>query len=212
MEQQSEEWFAARVGKVTASRIGDVMAKTRTGYGAGRANYMAELIAERLSGQPAERYKNNAMQWGTDMEPEARQSYEFWRNVTVEECGFFDHPGGLKSGASPDGLVGTDGLVEIKCPNTATHLETLLGASIEKKYLLQMHWQMVCTERQWCDFVSYDPRLPVDYRIHIQRVERDAELVEEMTAEITKFLAELDAKEAELRKRFEVKPLLMAGE
>jgi putative phage-type endonuclease len=211
MEQQSEEWFAARVGKVTASRTADVMAKTKTGYSASRANYMAELIAERLSGQPAEGFKSAAMQWGTDCEPEARKAYEFMTGNRVEECGFFNHPKGLKSGASPDGLVGATGLVEIKCPNTATHLETLLGATIEKKYLLQMHWQMVCTERAWCDFVSYDPRLPVDYRIHIQRVELDQELVEEMTAEITKFLTELDAKEAELRKRFEIKPLLMAG-
>jgi len=212
MEQQSEEWFAARVGKVTASRIDDVMAKTKTGVSASRANYMAELIAERLSGKPAEAFKNAAMQWGTDMEPEARQAYEFWRDVTVEECGFFDHPTGLASGASPDGLVGSDGLVEIKCPQTHNHLETLLGAPISRKYILQMHWQMVCTDRQWCDFVSYDPRLPVDYRIHIQRVERNAELVEEITAEVVKFLAELDAKEAELRKRFEApKNLLMAG-
>jgi putative phage-type endonuclease len=212
MEQQSEEWFAARVGKVTASRIGDVMARTKTGYSASRANYMAELIAERLSGQAAESFKSSAMQFGTDTEPQARQAYEFWRNVTVDECGFFPHPK-LASGASPDGLVGTDGLVEIKCPNTATHLDTLLGATVDKKYVLQMHWQMVCTDRQWCDFVSYDPRLPEDYRIHIQRVERNAELIEEITAEVTKFLGELDAKEMELRKRFEApKNYLMAGE
>lgn len=212
MEQQSSEWFAARVGKVTASRTADVMAKTKTGYSASRANYMAELIAERLTGQPAESFKSAAMQWGTDCEPEARQAYQFLRGVTVETCGFFAHPKGLRTGASPDGLVGADGLVEIKCPNTATHLDTLLGAAIDKKYILQMHWQMVCAERQWCDFVSYDPRLPVDYRMHIQRVERDAELVEEMTAEITKFLAELDEKERQLRARFEPTPLLMAGE
>ena len=209
--QGSAEWHQARCGKVTASRIADVMAKTKTGYGASRANYMAELIAERLSGVPAEGYTNAAMAWGTEQEPEARRAYEFWMNVEVEEVGFVQHPKIVASGASPDGLVGTDGLVEIKCPNTATHLETLLDRSIDKKYQLQMQWQMACTGRSWCDFVSFDPRLPAPYQLYVYRVTADAALQSEIDAEVRKFLGELDAKVTELRKRFEPKNLWMAG-
>ena len=136
--QGTPEWHAIRLGKVTASRVADVMAKTKTGYGASRANYMAELIAERLTGAPAERYTNAAMQWGTDKEPEARALYEFLTDAAVAQIGFVAHPTISMSGASPDGLVGYDGLVEIKCPNTATHIDTLLGVSGPSKYMLQM--------------------------------------------------------------------------
>jgi putative phage-type endonuclease len=211
MIQGSAEWHQARCGKVTASRIADVMARTKTGYGAGRANYMAELVAERLSGVPAEGFTNSAMAWGTEQEPEARRAYEFWRNAEVEETGFVPHPKIAMSGASPDGLVGSDGLVEIKSPNTATHLETLLGSPIDRKYLLQMQWQMACTGRAWCDFVSFDPRLPEVYKMYIYRVTADAALQSEIEAEVRKFLDELDAKVSELRKRFEPRNLLMAG-
>lgn len=209
--QGSAEWHQARCGKVTASRIADVMAKTKTGYGASRANYMAELVAERLSGSPAEGFTNSAMAWGTEQEPEARRAYEFWRNVEVQEVGFVPHPKIAASGASPDGLVGKDGLVEIKCPNTATHLETLLGSAADRKYVLQMQWQMACTGRAWCDFVSFDPRLPAAYQIYVYRVTADVALQAEIDAEVRKFLEELDAKVDELRKRFEPKNLLMAG-
>jgi len=210
--QGSPEWFAARCGKVTASRIADIMAKTKSGPSASRKNYAAQLIAERLTGTVGESFSNAAMQWGTQTEPEARAAYEFWRNATVEEVGFVDHPTIAKCGASPDGLVGAAGLVEIKCPNTATHLDTLEGGTIDKKYMLQMQWQMACTERQWCDFVSYDPRLPETFKIHIQRVELDESLVAEISAEVSAFLAEIDARETELRKRFAPpENLLMAG-
>jgi len=209
--QGSDEWFAARCGKVTASRIADVVAKTKSGWGASRKNYAAQLLAERLTGSVAESYSNAAMQWGNDQEPQARRAYEFWRNAQVVEVGFVDHPTIAKCGASPDGLVGEDGLVEIKCPNTATHLDTLLGASIERKYLLQMQWQMECTGRRWCDFVSFDPRLPENYRLHIERVEFDAEWVLEIKDMIQAFIAELDAKESELRKRFDPPENLLAA-
>jgi len=209
--QRSDEWFAARCGKVTASRIADVVAKTKSGWGASRKNYAAQLLAERLTGSVAESYSNAAMQWGNDQEPQARRAYEFWRNAQVVEVGFVDHPTIAKCGASPDGLVGEDGLVEIKCPNTATHLDTLLGASIERKYLLQMQWQMECTGRRWCDFVSFDPRLPENYRLHIERVEFDAEWVLEIKDMIQAFIAELDAKESELRKRFDPPENLLAA-
>lgn len=199
--QRSEEWFLARLGKVTASRIADVTARTKTGWGAGRANYMAELLCERLTGEPREAFTNAAMQWGTDMEPEARRAYQFLTGETVVEVGFVDHPQIAMSGASPDGLVGEFGLLEIKCPNSATHIETLLGAEIDGKYLKQMQWQMACTKRQWCDFVSFDPRLPERMQIHVRRVFADPDVFE-IEEDVVKFLAELDAKEAALREKF----------
>lgn len=199
MEQRTDEWFAARLGKVTASRVADVIAKTKTGPAATRKNYLAELVAERLTGQPAARFSNAAMQWGTDTEPMARAAYEFHTDRTVQEVGFVVHPKIAESGASPDGEVGADGLVEIKCPNTATHIETLLGAAIDGKYLTQMQWQMACTCRAWCDWVSFDPRLPEDMRMVVRRVPRDEALIGNLEREVEGFLAELDDTIARLR-------------
>lgn len=201
-EQGTAEWLSERAGKVTASRMADLMAKTKTGYGASRANYMADLVAERLTGIPKQSFTNDAMRWGTETEPQARAMYELETGLTVIETGFVPHPTLEGCGASPDGLVGEDGLCEIKCPQTATHIETLRGAPIDRKYLLQMHWQMICTDRLWCDFVSFDPRLPLEMQFHIRRVERDAELVEEITAEVTQFLTELNETVADLRARY----------
>lgn len=203
MIQGSVEWFQARCGKATASRVADALARTKTGWGASRANYAAELISERLTGEPADRFTNAAMQWGTDKEPEARSAYEFYADAAVETVGFIDHPSVVMSGASPDGLVGVDGLVEIKCPNTATHIETLLGQSVPAKYVTQMQWQMAVTGRAWCDFVSYDPRLPESMRLFIRRVERDAAAIGEMEKEVAAFLGEIDAKVAQLRALYE---------
>ncbi len=194
MQQRSEEWHQARLGKVTASRVADVMARTKSGYGAGRANYMAELICERLTGAQAERFTNAAMQWGTDVEPQARASYEIVTGLAVEECGLIDHPAIADFGASPDGLVGADGLVEVKCPNTATHIETLLAGNVDGKYITQMQAQMACTGRRWCDFVSFDPRLPVDMQLFVKRVPRDDAFISEMLSEIGKFIAEMNGK------------------
>lgn len=202
MEQRSEEWIKIRLGKVTASRIADVTAKTKTGWSASRANYMAELLSERLTGEPRDTFTNAAMQWGTDMEPQARRVYEFMEGVEVQEVGFVPHPTIGMSGASPDGLVGDLGLVEIKCPNTATHIETLLGSPIDAKYLKQMQWQMACTSREFCDFVSFDPRLPERMQIHIQRVNVDPSFIREMEKEVAEFLAELDAKEAAILEKY----------
>jgi len=199
VEQGTPEWFAARCGKVTASRIADVMTKTRNGYGAGRANYMAQLIAERLTGNVADSYTNTAMQHGIDTEPMAREAYELDRYVSVEHVGFVDHPSIEMAGASPDGRVADDGNVEIKCPNTATHIETLLGAPIDGKYIKQMTWQMVCDDRQWCDFVSFDPRMPEELQLFVKRVDLDTYLALTITKEVEKFLAELDEKEKKLR-------------
>jgi putative phage-type endonuclease len=201
--QGSDEWKQARLGRVTASRVADVIAKTKSGYSASRANYMAELIAERLTGVPADKYTNAAMAWGTATEDEARAAYEFQAGVVVETVGFLAHPSLAMCGASPDGLVGNDGLVEIKCPNTATHIDTLLGGSVPAKYVTQMLWQMACTGRAWCDFVSYDPRLPGAMSLFVKRLERDDERLLEITKEVEAFLGELADKEAQLRTKFQ---------
>jgi putative phage-type endonuclease len=192
--QGSDEWKALRLGKVTASRVADMVARTKSGYGASRANYAAQLIAERLTGQPAESYTNAAMQHGTDTEPEARNAYEFYHGVTVEQVAFVRHPTIADAGCSPDGLVGDDGMVEIKCPMTATHLDTLLGQSTPAKYIDQMQFQMSCCGRQWADFVSYDPRLPEHMRLFVRRVERDDNRIAELEAEAIAFLKEIAAK------------------
>lgn len=190
-DQRTDGWLTDRCGRVTASAIYKVMAKTKTGYGADRANYHAQLVAERLTGVPADSFTNAAMQWGVDTEEQARAMYSLEVGESVIETGFHPHPSILFSGASPDGLVGEMGLVEIKCPNTATHIATLTGASIDRKYLLQMQWQMECTGRDWCDFASFDPRLPDEMQLHIRRVERDEALLAEIREEVTKFLTEV---------------------
>jgi putative phage-type endonuclease len=200
--QGSEEWHRIRLGKVTASRVADVIAKTKTGYGASRANYAAELIAERLTQSTAPSFTNAAMQWGTDQEPHARAAYSFLHDVDVEEIAFVDHPEIAMSGASPDGLVGLDGLVEFKCPNTATHLDTLLSETVPGKYVTQMQWQMACTGRAWCDFASFDPRLPPSMQLFVKRVDRDASLILDLETEVSAFLAEIDAKVAALTERY----------
>lgn len=194
IEQGTEEWMALRLGKVTASRIADLTATTRSGYGASRANYMAELICQRLTGVRQETYTNAAMQHGIDTEPEARTCYEFLRDAEVELASFVPHPSIEMAGASPDGYVGDDGLIEIKCPSTNTHIDTLLGSAIDGKYIKQIQWQLCCTERSWADFVSFDNRLPPKLQIHIQRVHRDDKLILELETEVVKFLAELEAK------------------
>jgi len=200
--QGSPEWFAIRCGKVTASRVADVLAKTKTGWGAGRANYAAELIAERLTKTTAPSFTNAAMQWGTDQEPIARQAYALRHGLDVAEIGFVDHPEVSMSGASPDGLVGSDGLVEIKCPNTATHLDTLLSETVPGKYITQMQWQMACTGRDWCDFVSFDPRLPESMALFVKRVARDVSHILELEAEVGAFIWEIDEKVARLTERY----------
>jgi putative phage-type endonuclease len=196
--QGSDEWKALRLGKVTASRVADVVARTKTGYGASRANYMAQLIAERLTNTVAESYTNAAMQHGTETEPEARAAYEFYQGVTVKEVAFVPHPKIDQAGCSPDGLVGDDGLIEIKCPNTAGHLDTLLGQAAPSKYVDQMQFQMACTERKYCDFVSYDPRMPENMRLFIKRVARDDKRITELESEIAAFLLEMAVKLSEL--------------
>jgi putative phage-type endonuclease len=196
--QGTDEWFEARIGKVTASRVADIIAQTKSGYSTSRDNYMAQLVCERLTGQKGESFTNAAMQWGTETEPLARAAYEAHKDLLVDEVGFIPHPRILMAGASPDGLVGDNGLLEIKCPNTATHIDTLLSQTVPGKYNTQMQFQMACTDREWCDFVSFDNRLPSELQLFVKRVSRDNMYIRLMEDEIVKFLNELDLKIAQL--------------
>ena len=191
MKQRSEEWYQARLGCLGASSIADMLATTKSGESASRANLRARLVAERLTGRTQETYTNAAIQHGIDTEDEARAMYEVASGVMVEETGWHPHPRIAWSGASPDGLVGDDGLLEIKCPNTATHIDTLLSRRVPAKYLPQMQWQMAVTGRPWVDFVSYDPRMPPDLQLWTDRVARDDARIEQLEAEAEKFLAEV---------------------
>lgn len=204
MEQRTDDWFAARLGKVTASRVADATARTKSGWGASRANYMAELVAERLTGTKVEGFTSAAMNRGTELEPEALAAYSFVQDIAVEPVGFVPHPAIAMAGASPDGLVGKEGLIEVKCPNTATHIETLLTGDIDLRYLKQMQFQIACTGRAWCDFVSYDPRMPERMQIYIQRVHRNAIGISEMEKDIQAFLSELDGKVSALRSKYDL--------
>lgn len=188
VEQGTEEWHEARIGRVTASRFADIM---RGPNSASWKNYKAELVAERLSGRREEGFKNSAMQWGTEYEPVARLTYELLTGNAVEETGFFAHPA-IDAGASPDGLIGEDGLLEIKCPNTATHIETLRKRKIPSQYYWQVQGQMWITERKWCDFVSFDPRLPENAQIFVIRGERNEEDIKELESTVREFLASVD--------------------
>jgi len=196
--QRTAEWEKARLGKATASRIADIIARTKSGYGASRANYAAQLISERLTGVKADAFESPAMRWGVEKETEALRLYAFEEDADVIQVGFLDHPRLAMAGASPDGLVGDDGLVEVKCPLTATHIETLLGQAPPSRYLAQMQWQMAVTGRAWCDFVSYDPRLPLGMRLFIRRIERNDRLIGELEREVKGFLAEIDQTMARL--------------
>ena len=201
MEQRTPEWFAARLGKVTASKVADVVAKTKSGYSTSRDNYMAQLVCERMTGTQAEGFSNSAMQWGTDQEPLARAAYESAMNVLVDETGFIIHPKITEAGASPDGLVGDEGLIEIKCPNTSTHIDTLLSEKVPGKYNIQMQWQMACTGRKWCDFVSFDSRMPMGLQIFIKRVDYHDAFVKDLESEVKEFLTELETKIVNLNER-----------
>lgn len=210
LAQGSDEWRAARAGSLGASQIADAIAKTKTGWGATRANLKAQLVVERLTRTATEGFTNAAMQWGTEQEPEARLAYEFATDVSVVEVGLVLHPTIKGTHASPDGLVGDDGLLEIKCPQSATHIETLRGQSIPGKYETQMLWQMACTGRQWCDFASFDPRMPEEMRLFIKRLPRDDARIAELEAEVTAFLSEIDATVAELTRLYGLPEALAA--
>lgn len=194
MEQHSTEWWQARLGKVTASKIADLTAKGRGGAeSVGRANYRVQLVAERLTGKVEETFKNAAMDHGKETEPMARNAYEFLKDAKVLEVGFVVHPTIEMSGASPDGFVGDDGCIEIKCPNTKTQIDTVISGKVPTKYIKQIQWQLACTGRAWCDFVSYDPRLPDDKgSFFCKRVMRDPDFIIDLQREVISFLQETD--------------------
>lgn len=197
--QGTPEWYAARSGKVTASRISDILAKTAVGKpSTSRANYLFELLCERLTGNCERGYVSPAMQWGTDQEPFARQAYEGRFGVEVYQVGFVNHPEIAMSGASPDGYVGDCGMVEFKAPLTATHVETLRLARVPTAYFHQIQWQLACAGREWVDFVSFDPRLPEPMQLYVERVPRDASAIVALETEVSAFIRELDAEQARI--------------
>ena len=200
IEQGTPEWHQLRLGKVTASRVSDVMAKIKTGESASRKNYRAELVVQRLTGLPSESFTNAAMEWGTATEPMARIAYEIEKEVLVEQVGFIDHPTIAMFGCSPDGLA-HDGMIEIKCPNSATHIEYLTDNKAPAKYINQMQCQMAVTGKKWCDFVSFDPRLPEDLQLFVVRVERDQKYIDSMEVEVVEFLTEVEGMVNQLKER-----------
>jgi YqaJ-like viral recombinase domain len=191
-EQGSELWLQARCGIVTASRCADVIATTKKGEGAARRDYRSELMVEILTGQPYPRYVSQEMQWGIDQEPFARAAYELQRDLLVETCGFILHQDIARFGASPDGLVGDDGLIQIKCPTTRTHLGWMLAGKVPVEHCWQMMGEMSCTGRAWCDFVSFDPRLPQHLQLFVRRFERNDSLIEQLETEVVHFNGEIE--------------------
>jgi putative phage-type endonuclease len=190
-----------RAGKVTASRVADVLSKVKSGESAGRKNLKMDLVAERLTGKPTDSFTNSAMQWGTEQEPFARIAYEAYKGIFVEQVAFMDHPTIEWFGCSPDGLVGEDGLLEIKSPNTTTHIEYLQEGKPPSRYVPQMMAQMACTGRKWCDFVSFDSRLPEELQLFVVRLNRDDAYIQEMEAEVKKFLDEVEQVLAQLKRK-----------
>jgi len=198
--QGTDEWFQQRLGKVTASRISDVIAKTKTGVSTSRQNYLIQLVSERLTGKKGDSYVNQAMLDGIERESAARELYMRNRGVSVTEVGFFDHPIIKNSGASPDGAVNAEeegkyaGLIEIKCPIETTHTNTLMSKSVPSKYIPQIQWQMasVSPNVKWVDFVSYNPNFPDTMQIFVARVDRDNDYIAELEAEVIKFLDEVE--------------------
>jgi putative phage-type endonuclease len=192
MYQRTEEWFNDRLGKVTASRVADVVARTKSGYSSSRETYLKQLVCERLTGKQGDSFQNAAMVWGINTEPEARSAYEAKTGNLVKEVGFIPHPTIDMAGASPDGMIDDDGLVEIKCPTTTTHVDTMLCNEVPSKYNIQMQWQMAVTGRKWCDFVSYDPRVPDHLKLYIIRVQRDDKMIADLESEVKTFLGLVD--------------------
>jgi putative phage-type endonuclease len=191
VEQGTPEWHELRRGKVTASRVADILAKTKTGPSASRQNYLIELALQRTTKTIEPSYTNAAMEWGIQTEPQARVAYEVATNNFVDQVAFIDHPTIQGFGCSPDGLVG-DNLIEIKCPNSATHWEYFKAKEPPKKYWIQMQAQMAVTGAKWCDFVSFDPRMPERSQLLIVNVPRDSEFIVFMETEIKQFLNEVE--------------------
>ena len=206
MDQRTEEWFAARLGKVTASKVADVMAKTKTGYAASRETYITQLVLERITKTKAEGFTSQAMQWGIDQEPFALAAYQIYCGWDTQTVGFVPHPTIEMAGASPDALVNDDGLVEIKCPESKGMVETLLTQKVPQKYYAQMQFQLACTGRKWADYCVFDPRMPEKAQLFVARIDRDDRYIGEIEAEIVKFLAEVDSQVKQLTDYIESRP------
>jgi len=195
MEQGTEEWKLARLGKVTASRVSDARAKSGT---AARSNYIADIITERLTGSPIESFSNAYMEWGTANEPLARAAYEIRTSIWVEQVAIVDHPTIASFAASPDGLVWTDGLLEIKCPKTSTHLNWMMKGTVPSEHKNQMLAQLACTGREWVDFVSFDPRLPEHLQLFVVRFQPERKDIEDLEKDVMTFLMEVDTMQRKL--------------
>ena len=194
LDQNTPEWICQRIGMVTASRMADVMSMLKKGgESQKRKDYKAEIVCETLTGRASEHYVSPAMEHGIETEPLAAAAYEIKQGVELEPGGFWAHDTISRWGASPDRLVGDDGIVEIKCPTTATHLDYLLGGVVPEEYIPQITAQLACTGRKWCDFVSYDDRLPAQYRLFIKRYERDEAKIKEAEDAVLTFLEEVTA-------------------
>lgn len=191
--QGTDEWKIEKLGHVSAGSVSDILAKGKGGESKMRESYKWRIVTERLTGQIQESFSNDAMLWGVETEEQARTTYELTYGVTVDQTGFVKHPTMQWVGASPDGMVGTDGLIEIKCPHTKTHLQTLEIAKAPAVYIPQMQMQMWTMNRSWCDFVSYDPRLPHNLQFFCIRVNRDQEYIDNMEKEVIRFLAEVES-------------------
>jgi len=192
-EQRTPEWRAVRCGKITGTGAARVLAKIKKGESADRRHYREELMAERLTNIPTDHYVSREMQWGIDQEPFARAAYEVAYDVDVETCGFFIHPNIKNFGASPDGLVGTDGMIQVKCPNTSNHLAWMQAGEIPLEHAPQLLADLACSGRKWIDFVSFDPRLPAHLQLFIRRFYRDEKLISALEAEVVQFDREVDA-------------------
>ena len=192
IEQGTPEWHELRRGKVTASRVADILSRTKTGPSASRQNYLIELALQRTTKTIEPSYTNDAMAWGTATEPQARVAYEVATSNFVDQVAFIDHPTIEWFGCSPDGLVG-ENLIEIKCPSSSQHWEYFKSKEPPKKYFIQMQAQMSVTGAKWCDFVSFDPRMPERSQLLIVNVPRDPEFILYMEAEIQLFLNEVAA-------------------
>ena len=201
IKQGTEEWHQIRLGKVTASRVSDVMSKIKSGESAGRKNYKMDLVVERLTNTPTSSFTNAAMAWGTETEPLARMAYEVHSGNFVETVAFIQHPSIEWFGCSPDGLIGSEGNLEIKCPNTSTHIDYLLAGVPPAKYVPQMQTQMACTGRLWTDFVSYDPRLPPELQLFVVRLDRDEAYIQQIEDEVKQFLDEVKQIYSQLKAR-----------
>jgi len=199
--QRTDEWMKERAGHATASRFSDVMAKIKTGEAMTRIKYRIQLATERLTGNPVQGYQNAAMQWGIQTEPEARMAFEAERGVVVDEVGFIKHPTIPNCGASPDGCIGDNGLLELKCPESTTHLTWMEAGAVPSEYVSQIQGQMAVTGRKYVEFASYDPRFPSGLQLFIVRVERDDTYIKALEAEVVAFLAGVDAMVARLLKR-----------